>query len=157
MHPPLLGAIGDDPPANGGVVFGTVGALRALYAKTVVLAASPMDGNQYTIAPCKASGCKYPPLAEPRCMAGGREQHLLTGAAYALTALYPRDVCRLPNAVEQQVAAFNLGVNNNVSMLRCNERLKRIEGPDGRSIALIHQYDRRSNIKACLRRWTKYV
>lgn len=84
LPPPVLDAIGDDPPANGGVVFGTVGALRTLYAKTVVLAATPMDADQYTIAPCKGNGCKYPPLAEPRCMAGGREQHLLTGAAMPL-------------------------------------------------------------------------
>ena len=150
LHPPLLEAIGDEPPANGGVVFGTVGALRMLYAKAVVLAATPMDGNQYTVAPCKNSGCKYPPRTEPRCMAGGREQHLLTGAAYALAALHPHDVCQLPNGVTEQVAALNLGVNNNISLLRCNERLGRIEAPNGRSIAIIHQYDRRPNIKACI-------
>ena len=83
-------------------------------------------------------------------MAGGREQHLLTGAAYALAALHPHDVCQLPNGVTEQVAALNLGVNNNISLLRCNERLGRIEAPNGRSIAIIHQYDRRPNIKACI-------
>ena len=90
-------------------------------------------------------------------MAGGREQHLLTGAAYALAALYPHDVCQLPNGATKQAAALNLGVNNNISLLRCNDRLGRIEAPNGRSIAIIHQYDRRPNIKACIQKMMKPV
>lgn len=146
LPPPLLAALGDDPPINGGVVFGAAGAMRALYAKAAVLATSASDEAQYVVSAARA------PLSPRQCVAGGREQHLITGAAYALAQLHPRDVCTLPNALERQTAAFNLGVNNRVSTLRLNEATGRLESPGGRAIAIVHQYDRRAAVKAFLRR-----
>ena len=146
LPPPLLVALGDDPPINGGVVFGAAGAMRALYAKAAVLATTASDEAQYVVAAARA------PLSPPQCVAGGREQHLITGAAYALAQLHPRDICTLPNALERQTAAFNLGVNNRVSTLRLNEVTGRLESPGGRAIAIVHQYDRRAAVKAFFRR-----
>ena len=179
LPPPLLAAIGDGPPVNGGVVFGAAGALRALYAKALTLAAVPMDGEQYLVAgprhyaapPARGPASRLPLPSPPQCVAGGREQHLLTGAGHALMQLHPDEVCLLPNNLTQQHAVFNFGVNNVVStvVLReatgpleapagnattvvLSEATGKLEAPGGGAVAVLHQWDRRFALKSFLRR-----
>ena len=109
--------------------MGSVGALRALYEKTAVLALCSSD----------------------ECKAGGREQHILSAAAYGLAQLHESQVCQLHNDANRQRAAFNMGTNNkkNFAALVLNETSGYVEAPRGGGpIAILHQFDRRPAVNA---------
>ena len=129
-----LAAIGRQPPVNGDIVHGRAAALRTLYFKAALLAAT---------------------AGEPRCAAGGREQHLLTAAALSLRARRPAEVCVLPNDLRRHAAFFNMGVFNNISDVRLDEASGRVRGVgdgDRAIVALVHQFDRWPAVAAFVRR-----
>jgi len=129
-----LDAVGDtNPPLNGGIVLGSPAALRRLYVRAAALAAAQ----------------------ETQCRADGRDQHLLTAAAFALQRALRLEsgsaaVCVLPNDPSTQSAAANLGVNNRVKgLLAISATTGFVESvPLREPIALLHQFDRRRNIDA---------
>lgn len=129
LPPTSIAAISDGSPPNGGVTSGLVGWLRLLYERAATLAVS----------------------AAVDCRAGGREQIVLTAAAYELKALAHAEVCLIPNDPKQQTVAFNMGVNNRLHGFELNSRSGFAESAAlRRPIAIIHQFDRRPAVEAFL-------
>ena len=121
-------AIGDGAPPNGGITSGVVGALRSLYEKSAMLAVT------------SAADCRE----------GGREQIVLTAAAYELKAQHPGQVCFLPNDPREQSAAFNMGVSNTIKNIVLNNATGFVETKSGQPFAIVHQYDRRPPVASFL-------
>ena len=105
---------------------GLVGALRELYEKSAAIAVT----------------------SDFACREGGREQIVLTAAAYELKSRYPDQVCLLLNDPRQQSAAVNMGVNNNLQGTVLNSATGKVEAQRGGTIALVHQFDRRPAVAA---------
>jgi hypothetical protein len=119
LPPTSIAAISDGAPPNGGVTSGLVGSLRMLYERAATLAAS----------------------AAVDCRDGGREQIVLTAAAYELKAQANAEVCLIPNDPRQQAVAFNMGVNNRLHGFELNSRSGFAESAAlRRPIAIIHQF-----------------
>ena len=126
LPPAGIDAIGEGPPPNGGITSGLVGPLRLLYERAATLAVS----------------------AASDCRAGGREQIVLTAAAYELKALLSKQVCFVPNDPRRQAAAFNMGVNNRIDGVKLNPRSGLVEAEVlHRPLAIVHQFDRRPAIR----------
>ena len=129
LPPTSIAAISDEAPPNGGVTSGLVGSLRLLYERAATLAVS----------------------AAVDCRTGGREQIVLTAAAYELKALAHAEVCLIPNDPKQQTMALNMGVNNRLHGFELNSRSGFVESAAlRRPIAIIHQFDRRPAVEAFL-------
>lgn len=127
---PSVDAIGLHPPVNGGIVQGFAVSMHALYFKAALTAMM---------------------AKKPKCITGGRDQHIITEVAFAFRRRWPAQVCMLPNDLARHSAFFNMGVSNSIEAVRLDESSGRVLGPDSRIIAILHQFDRRPTVQAFLR------